>query len=374
MKKSIVFRNVSKKFKRGRKLLLKEALLDLLRPTSTEDFWAVEDISLKIDCGETVGIIGPNGSGKSTILKMLAFIESPTGGELKFQGKAVNFKNTEKERLQSTLVFQKTTVFGTSVYNNIAYGLKIRKVPKEMRDREVKKALELVKLEGFEKRNARKLSGGEQQRVAIARALVLNTKLLLLDEPTANLDPKNAGIIEEVIDTVSRENKTTIVMATHNMFQAKKLPHRIALMDEGKITEIGTPAEVFGKLSKNLARFAAVDNTFTGTAKATAAGTSKVDVGNGVQIEVPTQKQGATAVFINPQDIILSKTTVESSARNTFKGRITQISDLDSLVKLKVDVGKTFTVQITKQSFNEMELCLNAEVFITFKASSVQVL
>jgi tungstate transport system ATP-binding protein len=334
----------------------------------------IDTVNLQIREGEILALLGPNGSGKSTILKMLAFIESPTGGELKFQGKAVNFKNTEKERLQSTLVFQKTTVFGTSVYNNIAYGLKIRKVPKEMRDREVKKALELVKLEGFEKRNARKLSGGEQQRVAIARALVLNTKLLLLDEPTANLDPKNAGIIEEVIDAVNRENKTTIVMATHNMFQAKKLPHRIALMDEGNITEVGAPAEVFGKLSKNLARFAAVDNTFTGTAKATAAGTSKVDVGNGVQIEITVQRKGATAVFVNPQDIILSKTAVKSSARNVFKGKITEIKDLDSLVKLKVDVGRPFTVQVTKRSFSEMGLCLNAAVFITFKASSVQVL
>ncbi len=334
----------------------------------------VDSVNLQIREGEILALLGPNGSGKSTILKMLAFIESPTGGEVKFQGKAVNFKNTEKERLQSTLVFQKTTVFGTSVYNNVAYGLKLRKVPKETIDREVKKALKLVKLEGFEKRNSRKLSGGEQQRVAIARALVLNTKLLLLDEPTANLDPKNAGIIEEVIDTVSRENKTTIVMATHNMFQAKKLPHRIALMDEGKITEIGEPAEVFGKLSKNLARFAAVDNTFTGISTVTASGTSKVDLGNAMQIEVAAQKQGATAIFINPQDIILSKASVKSSARNMFKGRIIEITDVDSLVKLKVDAGRTFTVQITKRSFNEMELCLNSEVFITFKASSVQVL
>jgi tungstate transport system ATP-binding protein len=334
----------------------------------------LDSVNLEIREGEILALLGPNGSGKSTILKILAFTENPTNGEVMFQGEKVNFKNTEKERMQSTLVFQKTTVFGTSVYNNVVYGLKIRKVPKEIRDREVKKALELVKLEGFEKRNARKLSGGEQQRVAIARALVVNTKLLLLDEPTANLDPKNAGIIEEVIDTVNRENKTTIVMATHNMFQAKKLPHRIALMDEGKITEIGEPAEVFGKLSKNLARFAAVANTFTGTAKATASGTSKVDVGSGVQIEITQQRKGATAVFVNPQDIILSKTAVESSARNVFKGKITEITDLDSLVKLKVDVGKTFTVQITKQSFNEMKLCLNAEVFITFKASSVQVL
>ncbi len=334
----------------------------------------LDAVNLQIHEGEILALLGPNGSGKTTILKILAFIENPTGGEVTFQGEKVHFKNTEKVRLQSTLVFQKTTVFGTSVYNNIAYGLKLRKVPKETRNREVKKALELVKLEGFEKRNARKLSGGEQQRVAIARALVLKTRLLLLDEPTANLDPKNAGILEEVIDTVNRQNKITIVMATHNMFQARKLPHRIALMDEGKITEVGTPAEVFGKLSKNLASFAAVDNTFTGTAKATASGTSKVDVGNGVQIEVAAQKQGATAIFINPQDIILSKTAVKSSARNVFGGKITEITDLDSLVKLKVNVGKPFVVQITKQSFNDLGLCLNAEVFITFKASSVQVL
>ena len=334
----------------------------------------LDTVNLQIHEGEIIALLGPNGSGKTTILKILAFIENPSSGEVTFQGEKVNFKKTEKVRLQSTLVFQKTTVFGTSVYNNIAYGLKLRKVPKETRNREVKKALELVKLEGFEKRNARKLSGGEQQRVAIARALVLKTKLLLLDEPTANLDPKNAGILEEVIDAVNREDKITIVMATHNMFQARKLPHRIALMDEGKITEVGAPAEIFGKLSKNLASFAAVDNTFTGTAKATAAGTSKVDVGNGVKIEITTRRQGTTAVFINPRDIILSKIAVKSSARNMFKGKITEITDLDSLVKLKINVGKPFSVQITKRSFNEMGLCLNAEVFITFKASSVQVI
>ena len=334
----------------------------------------LDTVKLQIYEGEILALLGPNGSGKTTVLKILAFIENPTEGEVTFNGEKVNFKNTEKVRLQSTLVFQKTTLFSTSVFNNIAYGLKLRKVPKETRNKAVKKALKIVKLEGFEKRSARKLSGGEQQRVAIARALVLNTQLLLLDEPTANLDPKNAGILEEVIDTVNRENKTTIVMATHNMFQAKKLPHRIALMDEGKITEIGAPIEIFGKLSKNLASFAAVDNTFAGTAKATAGGTSVVDISNNVQIEIATRRQGATVVFINPRDIIVSKTAVESSARNVFKGKIMEIIDLDSLVKLKINVGKLFSVQITKQSFNEMGLCLNAEVFIAFKASSVQVI
>jgi molybdopterin-binding protein len=333
----------------------------------------VDSVSVQIHEGEILALLGPNGSGKSTILKILAFIEDPTSGEVDFLGETVNFKHTEKVRLQSTLVFQKTTVFTTSVYNNVAYGLKMRKVPKAERDIEVRNALKLVKLEGFEKRNAKKLSGGEQQRVAIARALVLKTRLLLLDEPTANLDPKNAEILEEVIGAVNRESNVTIVMATHNMFQAKTLPHRIALMDEGKLTEVGSPADIFGKLSKNLASFAAVGNTFTGIANVASDGSTVVDVGSGLRVEVVGQRSGEVSVFVNPQDIILSKSAIETSARNVFRGRVVEISDLGSLVKLKVDVGKEFSVQITKRSFSEMGLNLNSEVYLAFKASSVQV-
>ena len=350
-------------------------LVELKNLTKSFDNRTVlDDITLQIEEGEMLALLGPNGSGKTTLLKILAFLEKPSSGEVKFQGVTVTDKNAERMRLQSAMVFQRTMLFSTNVHNNVAFGLKMRKLPKNLIKEEVQNALNLVKLEGFEKRSAKKLSGGEQQRVALARALVLKTKLILLDEPTANLDPKNALIVEEVIATVNRELKTTIVMATHNMFQAKTLPHRIALINDGKITEVGAPAEIFGKLSKNLASFAAVDNTFTGTAKATTAGTTLVDIGNGVQIEVTVQRQGEASVFISPQDIILSKSAVESSARNVFKGRITEISDLGSLVKLKVDVGKSFTVQITKRSFSEMELNLNAEVYIAFKASSVQVL
>src|SRR3989304_5237660 len=334
----------------------------------------LENASLQVSEGEILALLGPNGSGKTTILKILAFIENPTNGVVKFQGETVDFKgkNMEKTRIQSTLVFQKTVLFDTSVYNNVAYGLRIRKTPKNGLGEEVKNALKIVKLEGFEKRPARKLSGGEQQRVAIARALVLKTKLLLLDEPTANLDPKNAEILEEVIATVNREMKTTIVIATHNMFQAKTLPTRIALINDGRITEVGAPADIFGKLSKNLASFAGVVNTFRGTATVTSEGTTIVGVGGDVQIEVTGQRQGEVSVFVNPQDIILSKSTLKSSARNVFMGRIIEISDLDALVKLKVDVGKAFTVQIPKRSFNEMGLNLNAAFYIVFKASSVQ--
>jgi molybdopterin-binding protein len=333
---------------------------------------ALNDVTLQIEEGEILALLGPNGSGKTTLLKILAFLEKPNTGEVKFHGETVTEKSSERMRLDSAMVFQRTLLFSTTVFNNVAYGLKVRKTPKAIIEEKVRDALKLVKLQGFENRLAKKLSSGEQQRVALARALVLRTKLLLLDEPTANLDPKNASILEEIITTVNRELKTTIVMATHNMFQAKSIPHRIALMSDGKIAEVGTREEIFGKLSKNLASFAAVGNTFVGTAKLTEAGTTIVDVGNDVQIEAALQKQGETCIFVSPQDIILSKNPLKSSARNVFKGKITQIADSGLLVKLTVDVGKPFAVEITKRSFAEMELNLNTEVFITFKASSVQ--
>ena len=337
------------------------------------DRTALDNITLQIMEGEILGLLGPNGSGKTTLLKILSFLEKADGGNVSFQGENVTSGQMERMRLQSAMVFQRTLLFSTTFYNNVAYGLRVRKIPRDTIESRVRQALELVRLEGFEKRSAKKLSGGEQQRVALARALVLKTKLLLLDEPTANLDPKNTQIIEEVIARVNSERGTTIVIATHNMFQAKSLPSRIALMNNGRISEIGSPTEIFGTLSKDLASFAAVDNTFRGNAQLTSSGTTLLNVGNGVQIEVTGQHEGEVSVFVNPQDIILSRSAVQSSARNVFRGRIVEIVDLGSLVRLRVDVGRLFTVQITKRSFAEMRLNLNAEVFVVFKASSVEV-
>ena len=333
----------------------------------------INNASLEVLEGEILALLGPNGSGKTTLLKILALIDKPSIGMVYFRGNRITDSNMERIRKDCTMVFQKTTVFNTTVYGNVAYGLKMRKTPTNEIAPKVARALERVKLEGFGKRHVKKLSGGEQQRVALARALVLDTSLLLLDEPTADLDPKTASIIEEVISSVNRESKTTIVMATHNMFQAKSLPHRVALINDGRIDEVGAAAEIFGKLSKTLAGFAALDNIFSGTAEVTESRTTSVDIGNSVLIEMAAVVHGQVSVFVNSEDIIISRNMFASSARNVFKGRIAEIVDLGSLVKLKVDVGKSFVVQITKRSFNEMNLGLNTEVFLTFKASSVQV-
>ncbi len=335
---------------------------------------ALDHVSLEVRRGEIFAIAGPNGSGKTTMLNIMAFIDLPTSGEVHFNLVKVNDDNRSQFRTKCTMVFQKTALFDTTVYKNVAYGLKLRAFSKREIDERVRNVLGLVKLSGYEKRWAKKLSGGEQQRVSLARALVLNTEVLLLDEPTANLDPKNMSIIEETVSQANRERKNTVIMATHNLFQAENVTKRAALLLEGKIAEIGRAKEIFRTSSNQLASFARLDNMFSGTSKILREGTSIIDVGDEIEIEAAFRKSGKTSVFVKPEDIIVSRKPISSSARNVFRGRIVEVSDLESVVRLKVDAGRKFTVQITKRSFNEMQLGVRSEVFLTFKASSVHII
>jgi len=337
-----------------------------------EKITALDKVNLNVIEGEILSLLGPNGAGKTTLLRIMAGIEKPTGGKMFFKGAEVNYRNIDKVRLNATMVFQKTALFNTNVYHNVAYGLKLRGNSKQEIKRRVKEALKTVKLEGYEKRPAKKLSGGEQQRVALARALVLETELLLLDEPTVNIDPKNASIIEEALAWVNKQKKTAMVVATHNMFQAESLAKRAALLLNGKIREVGTIQEIFKTPSKYLASFARLENSFSGISKTTSEGTSLIDIGERVQIEAAFQRTGKVTVYVRPEDIILSRNPVVSSARNMFKGKIIEMVDLGPVMKLKVKAGKEFVVQVTKRSFNEMKLNIGSTVFLVFKASAVQ--
>lgn len=333
---------------------------------------AIKNLTLKIPRNQIFTLIGPNGSGKTTLLKILAFLEKPTKGTVTFNGEPVNEGNLDRLRLHSTMVFQKTALFDTTVAKNIAYGLKFRGFSKNEIDEKLRSVLKIVKLERYEKRRAKRLSGGEQQRVSLARAIALGTELLLLDEPTANLDQKNMSIIEAAISQIVQERNTTIVLATHNMLQMKTLSENVALLINGELVHVGKTIEILED-TKKLAGFARIENIFSGISRITADGTAIIDVGGNVHIEAALEKEGNVSVFIKPEDIILSKSQFTSSARNVLKGKIVEVYDLGSVVRLKVDVGKPFIVQITKRSFSEMRLNLNTEVFLAFKASSVQI-
>jgi tungstate transport system ATP-binding protein len=222
-----------------------EACFALEEVTKTYGERRVLDIAaLDVLCGEVLALVGPSGSGKSTLLRLLNFLEPPTSGVIRFQGQPFGPQQRAplEQRRRITTVSQRPVLLNRSVWDNVRFGLQLRG-QRDANDR-VSDALERVGLPGLARQPARTLSGGEAQRVALARALVLRPDVLLLDEPTANLDPFNIGVIEATVRTLNEQRGTTIVLVTHNIFQARRLAHRVGLMLEGKLVEV-TDVETF---------------------------------------------------------------------------------------------------------------------------------
>lgn len=204
----------------------------------------VEIGCLDIYSGEILAVVGPSGAGKSTLLRLLNFLETPTTGHIWYRQSCANGCRPDLAvRRQVTTVFQRPVLLDRSVEANVAYGLQLRGRRKV--GRQVAVALERVGLSRMARARARHLSGGEAQCVALARALIIEPQVLLLDEPTANLDPHHVSLIEQVITSVNRERSTTMVLVTHNIFQAKRLAHRVALMLNGQLVEVAGHSTFF---------------------------------------------------------------------------------------------------------------------------------
>jgi tungstate transport system ATP-binding protein len=211
---------------------------------------ALDSVSLNAEGGQIVVLIGANGAGKTTLLRIIAGLEKPDKGIIHFNGKVL----TDGELRQAgTLVFQRTAMFSGTVYDNLAYGLRIRGEPEGEIKQKITDALSVVGLKNFEKRRAKKSSGGEQQRISLARALLLNPKILLLDEPTANLDPNSSRIIEGTISS-RRNDDTIIILATHNLGQAKRLADIVVHIHEGRIVEAANTKNLFDNPQHEITR------------------------------------------------------------------------------------------------------------------------
>lgn len=325
---------------------------------------ALSGIDLEVEDGSILGIIGQSGAGKTTLLKILAGLEPPSAGRLLYRGEVVDAHGAAALRREATMIFQSPLFLRGDVSSNVAYGLRLRGVPEAEINARVRDTLERVRLPGFEPRDAQKLSGGEQQRVALARALVLDPKVLLLDEPTSNLDPANASIISDII--AEEAGRRLVVVATHDYGQVRRLAGRVIQLEGGKMIGEGESGTLFAD-----PRFA--ENIFSGTSMIVQ-GVAQVDVGGGVVIHAAFNREGRVAVRISPEDIILSKQFIETSARNEYKGRIVAVEELGPIIRLKIEAGRVFTVQITQRSLVEMGLNVGSEVYLSFKASSVEAL
>lgn len=208
--------------------------------------YAVDHINLFIRENEFITLLGPSGCGKTTTLRMIGGFEYPDDGEILFEGKRINELPPYKRNINT--VFQKYALFThMNVYENIAFGLCIKKVPKEEMNNRIKRMLKLVDLEGFEKRNVDSLSGGQQQRVAIARALVNEPKVLLLDEPLGALDLKLRKEMQIELIDMQKNVGITFIYVTHDQEEALTMSDTVVVMNKGKIQQIGTPVDIYNE-------------------------------------------------------------------------------------------------------------------------------
>ncbi|MCD6299954.1 MAG: ABC transporter ATP-binding protein [Dehalococcoidales bacterium] len=337
--------------------------------------YVLKEINLKIDKGEVFALIGPTGAGKTTLLRLLDLLEISSSGTVYFDG--VDVTHSQRHRLEArrrmSFVQQKPLVFTTSVYNNIACGLKWRHEKDQATRRKVESVLELVDMAPYRSRNAKTLSGGETQRVAIARALVTEPEVLFLDEPTANLDPASAAKVEEILAHIIREQKTTVVMATHDMSQGQRIASRIGVLMSGEILQVGTPNEIFCLPStKEVAEFIGVENILNGIVIEKDANLATIEVNGSIIQAICDYAVGDRVyVIIRPEDITFTLAKDTSSARNVFKGKITRTIPVGPLVRIEVDCGFPLLGVVTKKSAEELEFSIGKEVYASFKATAI---
>ena len=215
-------------------------------PKTGKDFYAVKDVSLNIEPGSFVTLLGPSGCGKTTTLRMIAGFESPDEGEIYLGDEAINELTPNKR--DTAMVFQSYALFPHyNVFDNVAYGLKLRKLPKDEIQRKVMEMLELVELSGMENRLTNQLSGGQQQRVALARALVVEPSVLLFDEPLSNLDAKLRISMRTEIRKIQQKVGITAIYVTHDQEEALTMSDTVVVMNGGKVQQIGTPEDIYNE-------------------------------------------------------------------------------------------------------------------------------
>jgi tungstate transport system ATP-binding protein len=332
-------------------------------------------VSLEVAAGEVNAVLGPNGAGKSTLLRLLGLLDDPRQGEIYYDGVPLGaMRRGERTALRRRIgfVFQTPLLLAGTVETNLLYGPRLRGL--NVTGPAVARVLEATGLQGKGSRDARLLSGGEKQRLQLARVMLMDPDLYLLDEPTANLDPLSVKNIENAIGRLARLGKT-VVLATHNLIQARLLAGRAVFLKDGRLRQAGSTAEVLSRpLSLDMAEFSAAENIVSGTLALS--GDRTVLVCGRLAIEVVSERsQGQAAAVIRPEDILVSKGPISSSARNCFTGSIVALSDLGLLSSIRVDCsGVLFTVFITRVSRAEMNLAAGQEVMLTFKATSVHLL
>ncbi|BAY08900.1 ABC transporter ATP-binding protein [Calothrix sp. NIES-2098] len=312
---------------------------------------AVNGVDLDVRQGEFFSILGPSGCGKTTILRLIAGFEQADAGKVLIQGQPMT--NVPPYRRPVNTVFQSYALFNhLNVWDNIAFGLRLKKFRKPEIDRRVKEALKLVKMESLRSRFPNQLSGGQQQRVALARALVNRPSVVLLDEPLGALDLKLRKEMQVELINLHKELGLTFIMVTHDQEEALSLSDRIAVINQGKIEQVGTPSQIYEfPRTAFVADFIGDTNLFSGEIVAVEASTVQIETKTGLKIivnrneETPTEISQSVVVSVRPEKIQLSLYP-PNLPNNCFEGRLVNIMYLGTHVNYVVELINGISINV----------------------------
>jgi len=327
----------------------------------------LKDVNLNIKEGEFHTFLGPSGCGKTTLLRIIAgFIEHDTG-QIIFDGKDMTGIPAEKRNVG--MVFQNYALFPfMTVYDNIAYGLKVQRLKKAHVKEKVSEYLDIVHLNGYENRKVSELSGGEQQRVALARTLVTNPKLLLLDEPLSNLDARLRDKMRKELKDIQSKLGITTIFVTHDQTEALTMSDTIAVFDKGVCVQVGTPQEIYSEPTNIfVANFIGDTNHFQVTCK-----NQKVFINEHIALEVADYKEGQD-ISIRPQDISID--CVDHPLNNVLKGQISDCKISGHFIEYIVDVDElVFKVIKINDSISGQEYKVGQPVDLWIPPKSIRIL
>ena len=347
--KGVELRNISKIYK---------------DPKTGKDFYAVHNVSLDIAPGTFVTLLGPSGCGKTTTLRMIAGFESPDEGDIFLGGQAINALTPNKR--DTAMVFQSYALFPHyNVFDNVAYGLRLRKVPREEIERRVTDILALVELSGMEARMTNQLSGGQQQRVALARALVVEPGVLLFDEPLSNLDAKLRVQMRTEIRRIQQKLGITAIYVTHDQSEAMSISDNIILMRAGVIAQMGSPMEIYYRPnSEFVADFIGECNFLKGIVRDAGGGEVVIDVG-GRPVFVAAEGARQEAVGTDAE-IVLRPEAIVIGDEGMLPCKVELSCFMGSYQNYHVRVGDTLVKITDNCPVNKKIFNVGDEAFISF--------
>ena len=328
---------------------------------------------------ESLAILGPNGAGKTTFLLTLARLLTYAQGELRFKGQDISLPEvTVPYRRRVATVFQEPLLLNTTVFNNVAAGLKIRRLGRADIEQRVSNYAELVKITHLLNRDARKLSGGEAQRTNLARAFATEPEMIFLDKPFANLDAPSRDSLIDDLHNILVQTRTTAILATHDRLEALRLADRLAVMESGKIVQIGDCHEVMNHpVNEVVASFVGMETVFSGEVQTVKDGSFIVAVaGHAIEAMGNVRVGEQVICCIRPEHIIISQDNVMqgTSVRNNLPAKIVKIVPQGPFFKLYLDCGFFLASYVTQQSLEHLSLGEGKEVTVSFKATAVHVI